>query len=67
METGVYESVLTLFRFSMKLELIKPDKIDTTTSLKGVDYIEVPGMSSKDYKLQFYAYKENQYQFKVFI
>lgn len=49
----------------MKLEMIKPDKLDLITIIKGIDYIEVPGHMSKDYLLYFYAYKENQFQFKV--
>ena len=52
-------------RFSMQLDIVKPDKIDGTTKVEGVDYIEVPGLSARDYKLHFYTYKEIQFQFKV--
>lgn len=49
----------------MKLEFIKPDKLDPATRLTGLDYVDVPGNSSVDYKLHFYAFKDTQYQIKV--
>jgi len=49
----------------MKLEFIKPDKLDPATKLTGLDYVDVPGNSSVEYKLNFYAFKETQYQLKV--
>lgn len=52
-------------RFGMKLEFIKPDKLDPATKITGLDYVDVPGNSSVDYKLYFYAFKETQYQLKV--
>eukprot|EP01137_Pigoraptor_chileana_P033800 Opistho-2@25310 len=42
-------------RFKVSIEVSKPD---SSTSLKGVDYIDVPGQMRRDYKLNFYAYKE---------
>jgi len=49
----------------MKLDFMKPDKLDPATKLTGLDYVDVPGNSSVDYKLNFYAFKETQYQLKV--
>jgi len=49
----------------MQLEFIKPDKLDAATKITGLDYVDVPGNSSVDYKLNFYAFKETQYQLKV--
>jgi len=49
----------------MKLEFIKPDKLDPATRLIGLEYVDVPGNSSVDYKLNFYAFKDTQYQIKV--
>ena len=49
----------------MKFEFIKPEKLDPATKLTGLDYVDVPGNSPVDYKLNFYAYKETQYQLKV--
>lgn len=52
-------------RFCVKFEFIKPEKLDPATKLTGLDYVDVPGNSPVDYKLNFYAYKETQYQLKV--
>ena len=49
----------------MKFELIKPDRLDLGTTVKGLDYIDVPGNGKRDYKLQFYAHKEGQQLLKV--
>lgn len=48
----------------MKIEPLKPP-LDPSTNIKGLDYIDVPGLSSKDYKLAFHAHKESQPQIKV--
>lgn len=47
------------------MELIKPEKPDPATSFKGLDYIDVPGLSKKEYKVQFYAHKEGTFSSKV--
>ncbi|RXM33054.1 Hydrocephalus-inducing protein [Acipenser ruthenus] len=52
-------------RFRVIVELIKPDKLDYTTLLKGLDYIEVPALTKRDYKLNFFSYKEGQFSAKV--
>ena len=52
-------------RFKCKIEYMKPDKPDPGTSVKGLDYIDVPGSGKRDYKLQFLAHKEGQQQVKV--
>ncbi|MGH0168092.1 UNVERIFIED_CONTAM: hypothetical protein FKN15_053854 [Acipenser sinensis] len=52
-------------RFRVIVELIKPDKLDCTTLLKGLDYIEVPALTKRDYKLNFFSYKEGQFSAKV--
>jgi hydrocephalus-inducing protein len=54
-------------RFRVKTEMIKPDKMDPGTTVKGLDYIDVPGHSEKQYKLMFYAHKEGQSTIKVWI
>lgn len=53
------------FRFRIKTECVKPDKLDPGTAVKGLDYIDVPGNSKRDYKLSFYAHKEGQSLIKV--
>ena len=54
-----------LFRFKVTVEMIKPDKLDPGTTLKGLDYIDVPGSTKRDYKLNFFAHKEGTYGAKV--
>jgi hypothetical protein len=56
---------VSLLRFRMRLECIKPDKLDASTTIKGLDYIDVPGMATRDYKLTFYSHKECQPLVKV--
>ena len=45
--------------------MIKPDKPDSATTLKGLDYIDVPGLSKREYKLNFFAHKEGTFSAKV--
>ena len=47
--------------------MIKPEKLDAGTTLKGLDYIDVPGSSKRDYKLNFFAHKEGTFGAKVSI
>ncbi|XP_014668502.1 PREDICTED: LOW QUALITY PROTEIN: hydrocephalus-inducing protein homolog [Priapulus caudatus] len=50
-------------RFKVTIESQKLERLESTT-IKGLDYIDVPG-NSKDYKLNFYAYKEGTATVKV--
>lgn len=52
-------------RFKVTVEMIKPDKLDSGTTLKGLDYIDLPGSIKRDYKLQFYAHKEGTFGAKI--
>lgn len=52
-------------RFRVKIEPIKPEKMDLGTTVKGMEYIDVPANSKKDYKLGFYAYREGTIVLKV--
>ncbi|CAM4581517.1 unnamed protein product [Leuciscus chuanchicus] len=52
-------------RFRSVMELIKPDRSDGIVSLKGLEYIDVPALDTKNYKLSFFTYKEGQYSAKV--
>ena len=47
-----------LFRFRVIRELVRPEKLDQSVSLHGMDYIDVPALGKKDYKLHFYSFKE---------
>ena len=52
-------------RFRVRTEMIRPDKLDPGTTVKGLDYIDVPGNSERQYKLTFYGHKEGQSLLKV--
>ncbi|CAB3998552.1 Hypothetical predicted protein [Paramuricea clavata] len=52
-------------RFRVITEMIKPDKLDGSTVLKGLQYIDVPGQMKKDYKIDFYAHKEGTFSAKI--
>ncbi|XP_078257666.1 hydrocephalus-inducing protein homolog [Rhinoraja longicauda] len=54
-----------LQRFRAITDLIKPDRTESTTTLKGLDYIDVPGSSKRDYRLNFFSYKEVNISVKV--
>ena len=49
----------------MIIEMLKPDKPDSATTLKGLDYIDVPGLSKREYRLNFFAHKEGTFSAKV--
>lgn len=52
-------------RFRAVTDLIKPERIESTTTLKGLDYVDVPGSSKRDYRLNFFSYKEVNISVKV--
>lgn len=47
------------------METIKPERPDSTVSLKGLDYVDVSALTKRDYKISFFSYKECQYNAKV--
>lgn len=49
-------------RFRVTIEVARTDQ---STQLKGLDYIDVPGLLKREYKLNFYAYKEGMTNAKV--
>ncbi|MCJ8733357.1 hypothetical protein PDJAM_G00222410, partial [Pangasius djambal] len=52
-------------RFRAIVEMIKPERPDSTVSLKGLDYVDVPALTKQDYKISFFSYKECQYNAKL--
>ncbi|XP_014823911.1 PREDICTED: hydrocephalus-inducing protein-like isoform X1 [Poecilia mexicana] len=54
-----------LQRFSVLLEVVKPEKPDPTVFLIGHKSIEAPALAKMDYKMSFNAYKEGEYTTKV--
>ncbi|KAK2918189.1 hydrocephalus-inducing protein homolog [Channa argus] len=61
----VHNWLSTQQRFHVLMEIVKPDKPDSTVSLKGLEYIDVPGLAKRDYKVSFFTYREGQYNTKV--
>ena len=44
---------------------MKPEKVDSTVTLKGLDYVDVPALATTDYKISFFTYREGLYNAKV--
>ena len=42
----------------MTRELLRPDKLDPSVSVDGMDYIDVPALGKSDYQLKFHSFKE---------
>ena len=49
----------------MTIEPIRPEKLDRSVSLHGLDYLDVPAMSRRDYRLNFFSFKEGSVFAKV--
>lgn len=45
-------------RFSVIIDPIRPERLDRSISLHGLNYIDVPALSKKDFQLHFYSFKE---------
>ena len=45
-------------RFRVTIDMIRPEKLDRSVSLDGLDYIDVPALARRDYQLHFYSFKE---------
>ncbi|XP_066439738.1 hydrocephalus-inducing protein homolog isoform X2 [Eleutherodactylus coqui] len=52
-------------RFHAIIEVLKPERLDSSTTIKGLDYVEVPGGANRDYKLNFHSHKEGTFSTKV--
>ncbi|XP_047008963.2 hydrocephalus-inducing protein homolog isoform X3 [Ictalurus punctatus] len=52
-------------RFHAIVEMIKPERPDSTISLKGLDYVDVSALNKRDYKISFFSYKECQCNAKL--
>lgn len=60
-----YHDGVSVLRFCVLIEILKPDKPDATVSVKGLEYIDVPALAKRDYKISFFAYREGLYHTKV--
>lgn len=58
-------SLPPLPRFRVSVEMIRPERLEVTTTLKTLDYIDVPASAKKDHKLTFFSYKEGMFCAKV--
>ncbi len=45
-------------RFRVDIHMVRPEKLDRSVSLHGLDYIDVPSLGKRDYQLHFYSFKE---------
>ncbi|XP_042653703.1 LOW QUALITY PROTEIN: hydrocephalus-inducing protein homolog [Tyto alba] len=52
-------------RFFVVLNIAKPEKLQSRSVLQGLEYIDVPGSSKKDYQLTFLSYKEGVFNATV--
>ncbi|KAM3920677.1 hydrocephalus-inducing protein homolog [Leptodactylus fuscus] len=52
-------------RFHAIIDILKPERLDSATTIKGLDYVEVPGGAKRDYKLTFHSHKEGTFSTKV--
>lgn len=53
-------------RFVVIIEPLKAERLDESTLLYGLNYIDVPGLGKKDYQLHFKSFKECNVPVKVY-
>uniref|UniRef100_A0A8C8EBQ1 HYDIN protein n=1 Tax=Otus sunia TaxID=257818 RepID=A0A8C8EBQ1_9STRI len=52
-------------RFLVVVDMLKPENLESSSVLQGLEYIDVPGSAKKDYKLTFLSYKEGVFNAMV--
>ncbi|XP_075290309.1 hydrocephalus-inducing protein homolog isoform X2 [Opisthocomus hoazin] len=52
-------------RFLVIVDILKPENLEKSSVLQGLEYIDVPGSAKKDYKLTFLSYKEGVFNTMV--
>ncbi|XP_009976302.1 PREDICTED: hydrocephalus-inducing protein-like, partial [Tauraco erythrolophus] len=52
-------------RFLVVVDMLKPEKLESSSVLRGPEYIDVPGSTTKDYELTFQSYKEGVFNAMV--
>ncbi|XP_009468798.1 PREDICTED: hydrocephalus-inducing protein homolog [Nipponia nippon] len=52
-------------RFLVVVDILKPENVESSSVLQGLEYIDVPGSAKKDYKLTFLSYKEGVFSTMV--
>ncbi|NXU58594.1 HYDIN protein, partial [Turnix velox] len=49
-------------RFRVVVDITHPEELESSTVLQGLDYIDVPGFATKNYKLKFFSYQEGIFE-----
>ncbi|XP_010189967.1 PREDICTED: hydrocephalus-inducing protein homolog, partial [Mesitornis unicolor] len=52
-------------RFLVIVDILKPENLESSSVLQGLEYIDVPSSARKDYKLTFHSYKEGVFNTMV--
>ncbi|XP_071613168.1 hydrocephalus-inducing protein homolog [Heliangelus exortis] len=52
-------------RFLVIVDILKPENLDRSSVLQGLEYMDVPGSAKKNYELTFLSYKEELYHASV--
>lgn len=52
-------------RFLVVMDILKPEHLESSSVLQGLEYLDVPGSATKDYKLTFLSYKEGVFNTMV--
>ncbi|KAM9269036.1 LOW QUALITY PROTEIN: hydrocephalus-inducing protein homolog [Cariama cristata] len=52
-------------RFLVVVDILKPENLESSSVLQGLEYIDVPASAKKDYKLTFLSYKEGVFNTMV--
>ncbi|XP_068024510.1 hydrocephalus-inducing protein homolog [Melanerpes formicivorus] len=52
-------------RFLVLVDILQPEKLESSPVLKGLEALEVPGSARRDYKLTFLSYTEGVFNTKV--
>lgn len=60
-----FHCILLAHRFLVVVDILKPENLESSSVLQGLDYIDVPGSAKKDYKLTFLSYKEGVFNAMV--
>ncbi|XP_075621905.1 hydrocephalus-inducing protein homolog [Balearica regulorum gibbericeps] len=52
-------------RFLVVVDILKPENLESSSVVQGLEYIDVPGSAKKNYKLTFLSYKEGVFNIMV--
>ncbi|XP_010138614.1 PREDICTED: hydrocephalus-inducing protein-like, partial [Buceros rhinoceros silvestris] len=52
-------------RFLVVMDILKPENLESSSVLQGLQYLDVPGSATKHYKLTFFSYKEGVFNTMV--